>query len=97
MVRSEFPENPASAWPLAPARLPLSTSPAVQPGPAECPMPHQAGPRPWGTRFAVPAVVDAKHRKRTTHGVRKKETKYIDDGKEHSDSIDEPYEDQVDE
>jgi hypothetical protein len=25
------------------------------------------------------------------------ETKYIDDGKEHTDSIDEPYEDEVDE
>jgi hypothetical protein len=57
----------------------------------------QTGPRPWGTRFAVPAVVEAKHRKRRTHGVIKKETKYIDDGKEHTDSIDEPYEDEVDE
>lgn len=57
----------------------------------------KAGPRPWGIRFGVPAAVGTKHRKRRTHGVIKKETKYIDDGKEHTDSIDEPYEDEVDE
>lgn len=97
MVRSVFPEHPASAGPLVPSRLPLGTSQAALRGQAEHPMPHQAGPRPWGIRFAVPAMVEAKHRKRRTHGVIKKETKYIDDGKEHTDSIDEPYEDEVDE
>jgi hypothetical protein len=63
----------------------------------EGPIVHKTCPRPWGTRFAVPAVVETKHRKRRTHGVTKKETKYIDDAKEHTDSIDEPYEDEVDE
>lgn len=92
MVRHGLPEHPASAGPLVPSRFPLSTPPAAPPEQA-----HVAGPRPWGTRFAVPAVVEGKHRKRRTHGVRKKETKYIDDGKEHTDSIDEPYEDEVDE
>lgn len=56
-----------------------------------------AGLRPWGIQFAVPAVVEGKHRKQRTHGVTKEETKYIDDGKEHTDSIGEPYEDEVDE
>lgn len=89
-------ERSASAGPLAPSRLPLGTPSAAPAGHGERPVVHH-GPRPWGTRFAVPAVVEAKHRKRRTHGVRKKETKYIDDGKEHTDSIDEPYEDEVDE
>lgn len=61
------------------------------------PLMPSPGPRPWGTRFAVPAAVEAKHRKRRTHGVTRKETKYIDDGKEHTDSVDEPYEDEEDE
>lgn len=97
MVWHGIPEHPASAGPLAPSRLPLGTPPAAPAGHLEEPIVHKAGPRPWGTRFAMPAVVEAKHRKRRTHGVIKKETKYIDDGKEHTDSIDEPYEDEVDE
>ncbi|MGB6164228.1 MAG: hypothetical protein WCF33_10765 [Pseudonocardiaceae bacterium] len=94
MVWYGIPEHSASVGPLAPSRLPLGAPPA---GHLEGPIVRQAGPRPWGTRFAVPAVIAAKHRKRPTHGVHKKETKYIDDGKEHTDSIDEPYEDEVDE
>jgi hypothetical protein len=97
MVWYGIPEHFASAGPLAPSRLPLGTPSAALAGHRERAILHQVGPRPWGTRFAVPAVVEAKHRKRPTHGVRKKETKYIDDGKEHTDSIDEPYEDEVDE
>lgn len=97
MVWHGIPEHSASAGSLAPSRLPLGTPSAASAGHLEEPIVHQAGPRPWGTRFAVPAVVELKHRKRPAHGVRKKETKYIDDGKEHTDSIDEPYEDEVDE
>jgi hypothetical protein len=82
---------------LAPSRLPLGTPPAARAGHIQGPIVRKAGPRPWGIRFAVPAAVETKHRKRRTHGVIKKETKYIDDGKEHTDSIDEPYEDEVDE
>lgn len=90
-------EHSARAGPLAPSRLPLGTPSAAPAGHMEGPIMYKAGPRPWGTRFAVPAVVEARHRKRRTHSVIKKETKYIDDGKEHTDSIDEPYEDEVDE
>ncbi|MGH3770308.1 MAG: hypothetical protein ACRDRW_02735 [Pseudonocardiaceae bacterium] len=97
MVRHGFPEHLASAGPLVLSRLPLSTPPTAPPEQVAGSIAYGAGPRPWGTRFAVPAVVEGKHRKRRTHGVRKKETKYIDDGKEHTDSIDEPYEDEVDE
>lgn len=97
MVRNGLPEHPASAGPLAPSRLPLGTPPAAPARHMERPIVRRTGPRPWGTRFAVPAMVEAKHRKRRTHGVTKKETKDIDDGKEHTDSVDEPYEDEVDE
>lgn len=97
MVRNGLPEHPASAGPLVLSRLPLSTPPAAPVHQMKGPIVHKTGPRPWGIRFAVPAVVEAKHRKRRTHGVITKETKYIDDGKEHTDSVDEPYEDEVDE
>ncbi|MGH3872978.1 MAG: hypothetical protein ACRDSR_15975 [Pseudonocardiaceae bacterium] len=97
MVLNGFPDHPAGADPLVPSRLPLSVPPVAQPGQRERSTAHQTSPRPWGTRFAVPAVVETKHRKRRTHGVTTKETKYIDDGKEHTDSVDEPYEDEVDE
>lgn len=92
-----FPVYPAHASPLAPSRLPLSQPKVSPPGHAQRSTGDQIGPRPWGVRFAVPAVIEAKHRKRQTHGVITKETKYIDDGNEHTDSIDEPYEDEVDE
>lgn len=90
-------EHSTSAGPLVPSRLPLSAPSAAPPGLADWSLPRDDGPRPWGTRFAVPPVVEAKHRKRRTHGVTTKTTKYIDDGKEHTDSVDEPYEDEVDE
>lgn len=97
MVGNRLPEHPANAGPLVPSRLPLSTPSVTPADQMEEPIARKVGPRPWGTRFAVPAVVEAKHRKRRTHGVNRKETKYIDDGKEHTDSVDEPYEDEVDE
>lgn len=97
MVRNELPEHPASAGPLVPSRLPLDTPLAALARQMDDPIVRKTGPRPWGIRFAVPALVEAKHRKRRTHGVTRKETKYIDDGKEHTDSVDEPYEDEVDE
>jgi len=97
MVQYGVPEHLASADPLVPSRWPLG-SPLVPPHlPAGWSLPRDYGPRPWGTQFAVPPVVENKHHKRRTHGVTKKTTKYIDDGKEHNDSVDEPYEDEVDE
>ncbi len=97
MVRHGSPEQPTNASPLVPLRLPLSARPAGPLGYPDWSTPSGAGPRPWGTRFAVLPAVRIKHRKRPTHGVTKRATKYIDDGKEHTDSVDEPYEDEVDE
>lgn len=97
MVQYGGPDHPASAGPLAPSRLPLSPPPVTPHLPAGWSLPRDAGPRPWGTRFAVPPVIENKHHKRPTHGVRTKTTKYIDDGKEHTDTVNEPYEDEEDE
>ncbi len=94
---TDFPNTLPAPGPLVPSRLPLSVPPVAPPEQVERSTAHQASPRPWGARFAVPAVVETKHRKRQTHGVTTRETKYINDGKEHTDSVDEPYEDEVDE
>lgn len=65
MFWNGLPEHPPDAGPLASSRLPLSTPPAAPA--SQQPIAHKTDPRPWGTRFAMPAVVEAKHRKRRTH------------------------------
>lgn len=77
------------AGPVAFARFPLR----VGDDPSTTTGPVTVGPRPFAAAFAV-APIQAKHKKKPTHGVETKETCNIIDGTDEPDTLDEPYEDE---
>lgn len=77
------------AGPLAFARFPLTARGGLLTE-AGC---GTVGPRPFAAGFAVEPV-QAKHRKKPTHGVKTKKTSNILDGTDEPDTLDEPYEDE---